>query len=426
MPFCEDCKQATQARVKCNLLPKAVVAPPQTFDAVKDGLADLSFIVHGYTPGRFALTDAAEFPFMGDTSEAVSVAYQRVHDKMLAKYDEYKGVHVLAVFTHGPGQIYNTKRPMTSLKDLEGLKIRVGGGVVNEVAKVLGTVPMLKPAPESYELLSQGVADGLFFPRNWRCRSSSCRSIKHVTYVPGGLYNASFAHDHEPDEVEPDLRGGPRRDQQALGRGAGAARRQGLGRDRCEAEKALRDANVPIVVANANSLPRSRPRPPGSRPGSTRPRPRASTAQQFWLLCEPTSPRPSRTRPTRSRSRHPVGAGRATRPTRHFQVRRCVNLGMPRSRRSDLFDRVIVPALGLLRRAGAVLPDGADLRGRGWPLLLQHPGPRRLRDHRDAAGGASSSRVCRWSRCATTTSPSTCSTRSCRTGCFASSTWSPA
>ena len=85
MPFCKDMEQATQGRVKCNLLPKAVVAPPQTLDAVKDGLADLSFIVHGYTPGRFALTDVAEFPFLGDTSEVISVAYQRIHDKMLAK-----------------------------------------------------------------------------------------------------------------------------------------------------------------------------------------------------------------------------------------------------------------------------------------------------------------------------------------------------
>ena len=173
MPFCADMQQATQGRVKCNLLPKAVVAAPQTFDAVRDGLADLSFSVHGYTPGRFALTDAIEFPFMGDTAEAVSVAYQRVYDKMLAKHDEHKGVQVLAVFSHGPGQIYNTKRPINSLKDLEGLKIRVGGGVVNDVAKALGTVPMLKPAPESYELLSQGVADGLFFPKEFGLSRSS-------------------------------------------------------------------------------------------------------------------------------------------------------------------------------------------------------------------------------------------------------------
>ena len=72
-----------------------VVAAPQTLDAVKDGLADLSFIVHGYTPGRFVATDVAEFPFLADTSEVNSVAYQRVHDKLLAKQDEHKGVHVV-------------------------------------------------------------------------------------------------------------------------------------------------------------------------------------------------------------------------------------------------------------------------------------------------------------------------------------------
>ena len=193
VPLCKDIEQATEGRVKCNLLPKAVVAPPQTLDAVKDGLADLSFTVHGYTPGRFTLTDVAEFPFLGDTSEAISVAYQRLHEKVLAKQDEHKGVHVLAVFTHGPGQIYNTKRPITSLKDLEGLKIRVGGGLVNDVAKALGTVPMLKPAPESYELLSQGVADGLFFPKESALSFKLVPLIKHVTYVPGGLYNVSFA-----------------------------------------------------------------------------------------------------------------------------------------------------------------------------------------------------------------------------------------
>src|SRR5262245_27712437 len=71
MPFCGDVEKATEGRVKCNLLAKAVVAPPQTLDAVRDGLADISFVVHGYTPGRFVLTDVAEFPFLGDTSEAV-------------------------------------------------------------------------------------------------------------------------------------------------------------------------------------------------------------------------------------------------------------------------------------------------------------------------------------------------------------------
>ena len=200
------------------------------------------------------LTDVAEFPFMGDTSEAISVAYQRIHEKVLAKQDEHKGVHVLAVFTHGPGQIYNTKRPVNSLKDLEGLKIRVGGGLVNEVAKALGTVPMLKPAPESYELLSQGVADGLFFPKESPISFKLIPLIKHVTYVPGGLYNVSFALVVNPAKWSQISEA----DRAAINKlsGEALARRAGKAWDATDAkgEKAMRDANIPIVIANAQFI----------------------------------------------------------------------------------------------------------------------------------------------------------------------------
>ena len=250
MPLCRDIEKDTAGRVKCNLLPKAVVAPPQTFDAIRDGQADISFTVHGYTPGRFPLSELAEFPFLGDTSEAVSVAYQRVYDKHLKKFDEHKGVHTLAVFTHGPGQIFNTKRAITSLKDLEGLKIRVGGGVVNDVAKALGTVPMLKPAPESYELLSQGVADGLFFPKESSLSFKLLPLIKHVNYIPGGLYNVSFMMMMNPAKFAQMSA----EDRKVIDGYSGEhlARRAGKAWDAMDAksEAAVREANIPIVNAS--------------------------------------------------------------------------------------------------------------------------------------------------------------------------------
>lgn len=250
MPLCNDLQQQTSGRVRCNLLPKAVVAPPQTFDAIRDGLADISFTVHGYTPGRFPVSEVAEFPFLGNTSEAVSVAYQRLYDKELRKFDEHKGVHTLAVFTHGPGQIYNTRRAVNSLKDLEGLKIRVGGGMVNDVARALGTVPMLKPAPESYELLSQGVADGLFFPKESPLSFKLIPLLKHVTYIPGGLYNVSFMMMMNPAKL---AQIGPE-DRKVLDKLSGEhlARRAGKAWDAMDAkaEAAVREARIPIVNAS--------------------------------------------------------------------------------------------------------------------------------------------------------------------------------
>lgn len=191
--WCDQVAQATQNRVKCNILPKGVAPPPGTFDAVRDGLADLSYSVHGYTPGRYLLTKLAEMPFLGDNAIATSVAYERIYRKHLAKLDEHRGLHVINVFTHGPGNIFNNKRPIKSIADMDGIKFRVGGGVVNDVGKALNVNMTLKPAPQSYELMSSGVVDGVWFPHESIESFKLDKLIKYATTMPGGVYNTSFA-----------------------------------------------------------------------------------------------------------------------------------------------------------------------------------------------------------------------------------------
>ena len=250
VPLCEDIAKATSGRVRCNVLPKAPVAPPQTFDAIANGLIDLSFTSHGYTPGRFALTEAAEFPFMGDTAEVTAVAYERIFERMLARADEHKGVVVLSVFTHGPGQIYNVKRAINSLKDFDGLKIRVGGGVVTDVTKALGAVPILKPAPESYELLSSGVADGVFFPKESPLSFKLIPLIKYVTLVPGGLYNTSFVWMANPAKWSSI----PEADRKLIAPllGEALARRSGRAWDAADAKGLAAMQEAKLAIANAS------------------------------------------------------------------------------------------------------------------------------------------------------------------------------
>jgi TRAP-type transport system periplasmic protein len=101
-------------------------------------------------------------------------------------------VKVLSVFTHGPGMVFNVKRPITKVEDLAGMKFRVGGGMVNDISKALGMNVTLKPAPESYELLSTGVMDGTLFPAESVEGFKIDKVVKHATSFPGGLYNTSF------------------------------------------------------------------------------------------------------------------------------------------------------------------------------------------------------------------------------------------
>jgi len=190
--WCDLVSKNSNGKIRCNQLPRAVAAPPGTLDAIRNGLADVSFTVHGYTPGRFVLPKMAEFPFLGDSAEATSVAFHRVASKYPEVRNEHQGVHVLAYFTHGPGIVFNTKKPVTRLEDLQGLKWRVGGGIVNDIAKVLQMNVTLKPATDSYELLSGGVMDGTLFPAESIESFKIDKIIKHATSFPGGLYNTSF------------------------------------------------------------------------------------------------------------------------------------------------------------------------------------------------------------------------------------------
>jgi TRAP-type transport system periplasmic protein len=188
----QQVEKATDGRVKLHMLPKHPSAAPGTFDSVRDGLVDVSYVTASYTPARHVLPLLAELPGGGATSVINSVAYSRIHWKYLQQAGEYKGVKLLGVFTHGPGQMFNTKRPINKVEDLAGMKIRTGGGIAEEMARALGASAFVKPAPESYELLSSGVADGTFFPLESIISFKLGSVIKYATLFPGGFYSSSF------------------------------------------------------------------------------------------------------------------------------------------------------------------------------------------------------------------------------------------
>jgi len=189
--WANEVEKATNGRVKFTMLPKHPSAPPGTFDAVREGLVDLSYVTASYTPARHILPLMAELPGAGDTALVNSVAYSRIYWKHFDKVGEYKGVKLLGVFTHGPGQMF-TKRPVSGINDVQGLKIRTGGGIAEAVAKALGTSAFVKPAPESYELLKSGVADGVFFPMESIVSFKLDTVLEQATLFPGGMYSSSF------------------------------------------------------------------------------------------------------------------------------------------------------------------------------------------------------------------------------------------
>jgi TRAP-type C4-dicarboxylate transport system substrate-binding protein len=244
-----EVEKATNGRVKFTMLPKHPSAPPGTFDAVRDGLVDLSYVTASYTPARHILPLMPELPGAGDTALVNSVAYSRIYWKHFHEVGEYKGVKLLGVFTHGPGQMF-TKKPVTGIGDVQGLKIRTGGGIAEAVAKALGASAFVKPAPESYELLKGGVADGVFFPLESIISFKLETVLEQATLFPGGMYSSAFGFFMNEDKWNKLAKA----DQDAISKISGEHIARLAGRSWDEADvkglEALKKSGVKIVNAD--------------------------------------------------------------------------------------------------------------------------------------------------------------------------------
>ena len=184
-------EEATEGRVKIKI--EYPGGHPKAFwDTVQDGVFDAGWTFHGYAPGRFKLTKIVELPGLGAGAEAASIAHWRINEKYLAKAGEHDGITLAALFTHGPGQIH-LREPITSLDEMNGKKIRIGGGVQTEIAERMGIAGVAAPGSKVYEILSQGVADGVFMPMGEK-QSLRLKEVAPFTMkFPHGMYLGSFA-----------------------------------------------------------------------------------------------------------------------------------------------------------------------------------------------------------------------------------------
>ncbi len=203
-------EEATEGRVTAEIK-YGLASPPAQYDLILDGVADFSFIFHGYTPGRFVATKMIELPGYEGNAETASVAYWRAHEKFLASADEHKGVELVGLMTHGIGTLH-TNADITSLADISGMKLRIGGGVSGDVGAALGASAINVPAPKVYETLASNAADGVMMPMEGKASFKLFEVAKNTFTVPGGFYRGSFAIIMSPDA----LRGVSEADRAAL------------------------------------------------------------------------------------------------------------------------------------------------------------------------------------------------------------------
>ncbi|MCH2164401.1 MAG: TRAP transporter substrate-binding protein [Marinovum sp.] len=162
--WADKVEASSEGRIKIDRFPSMQLGgrPPELIDRAIDGVDDIVWTVVGYTPGRFPSTEVFELPFMVANPDDASCAYWTMFEEGMAD-TEFKDLEILGTWVHGPGVIH-TADPVEEPADLEGMKIRGGSRLVNDLLSAAGATPVGMPAPAISESLSKGVIDGTTLP----------------------------------------------------------------------------------------------------------------------------------------------------------------------------------------------------------------------------------------------------------------------
>jgi len=201
--WADNVEESSGGRIKIDRYPSMQLGgkPPELMDQAVDGVADIVWTVVGYTPGRFPSTEVFELPFMMTNARAVSHAYWEMFDKYW-KDTEFKDVHILGTWVHGPGMIH-TKDPVTLPSDLQGMKIRGGSRSVNSLLTELGATPVGMPVPAVSEGLSKGVIDGTTIPWEVTTALKVPELVSnHTEFTGKALYTLTFVLAMNKDKYE--------------------------------------------------------------------------------------------------------------------------------------------------------------------------------------------------------------------------------
>jgi TRAP-type transport system periplasmic protein len=150
-------------RIAVKRFPGSQMGPVQQhYDFVRTGQADVAWFLHGATPGRFPLTEIVQVPYLVGSAE---IGTKVLNDPELrSKYldAEHRGVKVLLLLTHQPGNVHTTKRPIRTIEDMKGLRLRFASPTIRDFVAALGGTPVGVLPTEQVEQLQKGTIDGVF------------------------------------------------------------------------------------------------------------------------------------------------------------------------------------------------------------------------------------------------------------------------
>ena len=120
---------------------------PEHYDIVAKGLSDMGYFTATWTPGRFPLSDVLSLAAWVNGKEIGADIGNAMYKRIL--HQEFPGVKMIEL--NGCIQAFLwTKKPVRSLADCKGLRIRTPGGHQTNYIKAVGAEPVFMPLVDVY------------------------------------------------------------------------------------------------------------------------------------------------------------------------------------------------------------------------------------------------------------------------------------
>lgn len=155
----EKIAAATNGEVSLQIFPGGALGgnPIEQYDRALNGVAEIAFSLPGYTASRFPMTLLTELP--GVIAEDTGTA--RIWDNIDYLTPEHSRVHLLSIWTNGENVLYTRDKPVRSIDDVQGMKIRVPSSNAGLMVQAWGAAPISMPVSEAYNAMQTGVIDAI-------------------------------------------------------------------------------------------------------------------------------------------------------------------------------------------------------------------------------------------------------------------------
>lgn len=191
VPWAKKVEAACNSALTIKFIPGGALAKPgQTYSVVEKNVADIGWDICDYSPGRFPLTTVIELPFMINSAEKASVALWKTYAQFLEFQKEYESTKLLMLSCHAPGVFATVKKPVKSLADLRGMKIKTASSITSAALQMFGALPVTQPVTETYTSLEGGILDGVVMPCDGMVIFKVHELLKY--YTPADFYSMVF------------------------------------------------------------------------------------------------------------------------------------------------------------------------------------------------------------------------------------------